>query len=282
MIIRISISLFCLLSPTFCFGQEKFPDPSPPQSIKQNFGLSTIEISYSRPSARTRKMIGNIEPYDSIWRTGANAPSLITFGSSVNILGNTILPGTYALYTIPSKKRWTVIINKGVKNWGSDHYQKEEDVCRFFIKSESTSTYIETMRFQFENVKPESCLLEITWENWQLAIPITTDVKNTLRAEIEATIKNGTPTYWYAAQFYFEYDANPQKALDMINLAIKTGEERGMKPYWYYHYKARILKQLNRNTDAKEAAQISSRIAIEHGNRNNYVKLNQELINSLK
>lgn len=279
---RVFVSILFLLTVTFCVGQEKFPDPSPFQSIKQNFGLSSIEISYSRPSAKSRKMIGNIEPYDSIWRTGANAASLITFGGTVNISGNTILPGTYALYTIPGKNKWTVIVNKGVQNWGSDHYRKEEDVCRFFIKPKSTSNYVETLRFQFENLKSESCELEIAWENWQLLIPIATNIKDTLRAEIEESIKNGTPTYWYAAQFYFEYDANPHKALDMINLAITTGEERGMKPYWYYHYKARILKQLKRNPEAKQAAQVSSRLAIEHGNRNNYIKLNQELINSLK
>lgn len=278
---RIFVSVLLLSTTTFCLSQEKFPDPSPLQSIKQNFGLSSIEISYSRPSAKSRKMIGNIEPYDSVWRTGANAASLITFGGSVNILGNTILPGTYALYTIPGKEKWIVIINKGVKNWGSDHYRKEDDVCRFVIKPESISNYVETLRIQFENVKAESCALEIAWENWQLAIPITTNIKDTLRAEIEESIKNRTPTYWYAAQFYFEYDANPLKALDMINLAISTGEEKGMKPYWYYHYKARILKQLKRNSEAKEAAQVSSRLAIEHGNRNNYIKLNQELINSL-
>jgi hypothetical protein len=117
----LSLFLLSLLPSATLLSQVAFPDPSPTQTIRQNFGMSAIEITYSRPGMKGRKMVGYTEPYDSVWRTGANAPTRIRFMSPVEIKGNKIDSGTYVLYTIPTPKDWTVIINKGVTNWGSDN-----------------------------------------------------------------------------------------------------------------------------------------------------------------
>jgi hypothetical protein len=273
-------SILALLSPTECQSQFIFPNPSPKQIIRQDFGLSSIEITYSRPGVKGRRMIGNTEPYDSVWRTGANAPTLITFGSEVSILNKRISAGTYALYTMPSEKEWVVILNKGIKNWGSDGYQKRDDVCRVSVKTMPASIKTETMGFQFENVKSEHCDLVLSWENWSLSIPIEVDIRSVLRKQVEENLAGNDHDYWSAAQFYFEYDSNPKAALDMINAAIKQGER--LKPYWYYHYKARILRSLQRNDEAVEAATLSFTLAKAHGNRNNYLRLNEELIAEIK
>ena len=132
------------------------------------------------------------------------------------------------------------------------------------------------------NVKPESIDLQLSWENWQITVPITTNVKPTLRRQLEASLNSSQPHYWHAAQFYYEYEGNYDKALDMINGAIHTGEAKGLKPYWYYHYKARILKDMGRNKEAIKAAKTSMELAREHGNRNNYLVLNKVLIDSLE
>ena len=263
-------------------AQVIFPDPSPSQTIRQNLGLSSVEISYSRPGVKGRTMIGNVEPYDSVWRTGANAPSKITFRSPVELKGNKVDSGTYVLYTIPRRGDWVVILNRGVKNWGSDNYRPSDDVCRFTVKPEKTGHFTETMAFQFENVKPETCDLVLSWEKWQIRLPIVVRVKEELRKQIESNLASANPIYWFAAQFYYEYDNNPQQALTMIDQAIQAGEKKGMKPYWYYHYKARILKELGQKEAAIQAALVSKQMAKEHGNRNNYLKLNDELIRSLK
>lgn len=62
----------------------------------------------------------------------------------------------------------------------------------------------------------------------------------------------------------------------------ETGEQRELKAYWYYHYKAKILKDLGKKSEAVAAATTSATLAKEHGNRNNYLKLNEELIKSMK
>lgn len=276
------LTLIFLGLATITSAQVNFPDPSPQQYIRQNFGMSSIELTYSRPGVKGRKIIGHNEPYDSVWRTGANAPTKIRFNSPVEIKGNRIDTGTYVLYTIPTPKDWTVIINRGVKNWGSDQYKKTDDVCRFTVTPERKRKSVETLSFQFENVKGETCDLALEWEDWKISIPIIALLRDPLRAQIEANLKSDKPLYWLAAQFYFEYDRDLTKALDAINKAIDANEKGGRKPYWQYFYKARILKELGRKQEAIDMAKLTALHAKEHGNRTNYVQQSEDLIKSLK
>src|SRR5215831_13868709 len=88
------------------------PAPSPPQYVKQNFGLSSIELSYSRPGVKGRKIFGDLVPYGKVWRTGANDATTITFGDDVVIDGKKIPAGKYGLLTIPGEAEWTFILSK--------------------------------------------------------------------------------------------------------------------------------------------------------------------------
>ena len=74
-------------------AQIKTPAPSPPQTIKQDFGLAAIELSYSRPGVKGRKIFGDLVPYGKVWRTGANNATTITFGDDVIIDGTKIPAG---------------------------------------------------------------------------------------------------------------------------------------------------------------------------------------------
>ena len=65
--------------------QLKVPAPSPSTTVKQDFGTSSVELSYSRPGVKGRKIFGDLVPYDKVWRTGANSATTITFGDDVTI-----------------------------------------------------------------------------------------------------------------------------------------------------------------------------------------------------
>lgn len=276
------IFLFSFIS-TASFAQVDFPNPSPSQTIRQNFGMSAIEINYSRPGVKGRKIIGHNEPYGKVWRTGANAPTKIRFYSPVEIKGNELDSGTYVLYTIPNEKGdWTVIFNKGVKNWGSDQYNQSDDAARITVTPERKRKQVETFTIQVDNVKPESCDISVAWEDWMISIPVTTSVKETLRKQVEADLQKATPGYYVAAQFYYEYDNNNAKALEMIDKAIASNEAAGRKPYWQYYYKAKILKDLGKKSDAIEQANLCAKYAKEQGNRTNYVQQSEDLIKSIK
>src|SRR5688572_4252495 len=131
---KIILAATALCTVFFAEAQLKTPQPSPTQTIKQDFGISTVELTYSRPSMKGRKIFGDLVPYNAIWRTGANAATKIKFADEVTIGGQKIKAGDYVLYTIPGETEWEVILNKGLTNWGIDGYKKEDDVARVKVK----------------------------------------------------------------------------------------------------------------------------------------------------
>jgi len=92
--------------------QLRTPAPSSPQYVKQDLGLSSIELSYSRPGIKSRQIFGDLVPYGKIWRTGANNATTITFGDDVMIGGKKVPVGKYGLLTIPGASEWIIIITK--------------------------------------------------------------------------------------------------------------------------------------------------------------------------
>ena len=269
-----------LISVMISTAQVQLPKPSPTQTIKQDFGMSAIELTYSRPGLKGRKIIGEVEPYNKVWRTGANAATRIKFGDPVMIMGHKVDTGTYVIYTIPQKNDdWTFILNRGITNWGVDGYKESEDVFRAKVKPSVLSPKVETFTMQFANLKPESCDLRIMWEDISLTIPITTSIKDKVRMQVEQGLKTDKPPYWAAAQFYFEYDNDNAKALDMVNKAIVQNAKSN--PFYMVYYKAKIQKQMGDKAGARISAAQSLASAKEAKN-DSYVSLNEKLLKELE
>src|SRR3954470_665136 len=141
------------------------PQPSPTAEIKQNFGLSQIELSYSRPGVKGRKIFGDLVPYGKVWRTGANAATTITFGDDVMIGDKKIPAGKYGLLTIPGENEWTVIFTKQTDVTSPAAYKQEQDVVRVSVKPYQLPFSIETFTMGFGDIKSDSCKLELMWDN---------------------------------------------------------------------------------------------------------------------
>ena len=255
------------------------PAPSPTEFIRQDFGLSTIELTYSRPSLKGRNVFGSVVIFDSLWRTGANGATKITFNDPVEILGHQVDSGSYAIYTIPHKNGdWTFIINKGFDNGGVVGYKRSEDVLRENVKSIKTSQKTENFTMQFSNIKPESCDLSLMWDNLIVNVPIKVNIKDKIRAQIETALSSDKKPYWQAAQFYNEYDNNKTKALEMIDNAINKSEK---PPFYMVYYKAKIQKEMGEKQNAMATAKQSLELSKEAGS-SDYVLLNQKLMKELK
>src|SRR6476659_4999337 len=108
----ILFSFFCFALVCADAQTIKTPQPSPTQTLKQDFGISTIDLIYSRPGMKGRKIFGDLVPYGKVWRTGANSATTLQFSDSVTIGGTRIAPGKYGLLSIPDKDQWTVIISQ--------------------------------------------------------------------------------------------------------------------------------------------------------------------------
>ncbi len=261
--------IFCLAAGN---AQIKMPAPSPTQTIKQDFALGTIELTYSRPAMKGRKVFGDLVPFNKLWRTGANGATILKFNDAVEINGKRIDTGSYALYTIPGTEDWEIILNKGIKNWGIDGYKESEDVLKFKVPVEKSKTRLESFTMQFANIMPESCELHIMWEKTAVRIPINATIKSRLKIQIDQALLGEKKPYWQAAQFYQEYERNGNKALEYINKAV----EGNPKAYYMWLYKAKIENDLG----DKKAAMASSKKSLElsrEAKNDDYIKMNLEL-----
>src|SRR5688572_20368458 len=145
------IFLLALASCIFFYSEAQqlnTPQPSPTATIKQNFALSSIEISYSRPGVKGRKVFGDLVPYGKVWRTGANNATTITFGEDVMIGGKKVAAGKYGLLTIPDKKNWTIIISKQLDVTSPTAYKQDQDVVRYEAKTMDLEQPIESFTIQ--------------------------------------------------------------------------------------------------------------------------------------
>ncbi len=266
---------------TFASAQIKMPQASTTQKITQDFGMGSIELTYSRPNVKGRTVLkekSELAPLGSMWRLGANAATKIKFTDKVTIGGTELEAGTYVIYAVPGKDIWDVIFNKGVNNWGTDGYKEAEDVVHVKVKAEKAANFAETFTMQIINVAAETCELHMTWGNVQVAVPISTNIKDRVRAQIEKALAADNiqaNTYNTAANFYYEFDKDYSKALVNITKAVEASKDA----YWMVLLKARIEKALGDKVSAKASAQKCIEMAT--GKNADYVTFANELIKSL-
>jgi tetratricopeptide (TPR) repeat protein len=254
----------------------KTPAPSPTQTIKQDFGISSVELIYSRPSMKGRKVFGDLVPWGKVWRTGANSATRIKFADDVMFGGQTLKAGEYALYTVPNEKEWEIIINKGSANWGTD-YKQEDDVIRVKAKSSKLDDAVESFTMQFANVKPSTAELQIMWDKTSVSVPFSTDVESKVMAQINNAMNKDNRPYFQSAMYYMDNGKDLNQALAWFDKAA----EMNPNAYWIQHQRANALAKLGRKQEAKDAAEKSMKMAKEQKNED-YVRLNEKLIESLK
>jgi hypothetical protein len=273
---RLLLAALCaLVIPAY--AQVNMPAPSPTQTCKQEFALGSIELTYSRPSVKDRKIFGNLVPFNKLWRTGANEATKLVFTQPVQLAAQKLDSGTYALYTIPGINYWEIILNNGIHNWGTEGYSETGDILRVRVVPRRLKEKLETFTIDFSDITTQSCLLNIKWDRTVVSIPITVDSKPSLKAQLDAAFQTANKPYWQAAQFYYEYETNLPKALDYVSKAIETNE----KAYWMWIYKAKIQKDMGDMPAALESSKKSQQYAAEAGN-DDYVQMNKELQKSLK
>lgn len=257
----------------------KMPAPSPLQTIKQEFALSEVSVSYSRPAVKGRKVMGDLVPFNnSVWRTGANQPTKITFGEDVKIAGNNVPKGEYALYTIPAKNEWTIILSKNTALWGSTGYKESDDLIRFKAKPETLPSNVESFTIMFNNVKPQSMDVELMWENTAVAFTVNAEIDSRIVKQIETAMAPGDRRpYFESASYYFESGKDMKQALEWANKAVEQNPER----YWVEHLKAKIQMKMGDKKGAIESATRSIANAKTQKNPD-YVALNEKLIAEAK
>ena len=236
----------------FAAGAQELPQPSPSTHLEQRVGLTDITLDYSRPSVNGRVIFGDLVPFGSHWRAGANQNTKVTFSKPVTIAGTQVAAGTYSLSMIPNKGAWTVILNTKTDMWGVDGYSQEDDVLRTEVTPQSIPS-VETMRLSLENISVSKAEIVLDWSDVRIALPVELNTMELAMANIEAAIA-AEPDNWRvyrnAANFYNQNNIELAKALEFMETVIELNPDN-----WYnYYLYAQVLAKNDRKKEAKKAA----------------------------
>ena len=265
-----------------CFtveAQMPTPQSSPKSKLVQQVGLTEVTIEYSRPSARGRKIFGELAPFASHWRTGANQNTLLSFSDDVLISGKPLHAGTYALYSMPEKESWTLYFYEDTTNWGLPSPWDEEKIALSQKASVIKISHVESFAISLEELSLTSAFLRLSWENTAVQLPIEFPTAIQMEAEIDKMLA-GEPSandLYSAAVYYLGQKKDLMKAKDWITRAVEMRSDA----FWFYRQKSLIHEALDEMQFAIESAKISMRLAQKSGN-DRYVELNKKQLAAWK
>ena len=159
-----------------CYNPNAKGDTSK-RSIKSaaigKIGEANITINYHSPGVRGRTIWGGLVPYNDVWVSGAHNATNIEINKDFIVAGTSISKGKYAIFTIPGKDEWTIIINKNWNQHLTDDYLEKEDIVRIKVKPELLNENIERLQYYIEEKKDNKGVIAIAWEKVKLRFEVT-------------------------------------------------------------------------------------------------------------
>lgn len=236
---------FALATPSLAIAQAgpETPAASPAAEVHQRVGLTDVAITYSSPGVKGRKIFGGLVPYGEVWRTGANKATKISFSRDVKFGGKAVPKGDYSVFTIPTAKQWTVILNRETELWGSSNYDKKKDAARVTVKPARSSAR-ERLTFLFSDTTDDATRLDLEWADQRVSIPIQVDTHAQVLANIESAVNGAPLPHLRSAQYLLEH-GDTKKALEYIDTSIRI--EATWRNEWV---KAQILEKMGKKKEA--------------------------------
>jgi hypothetical protein len=152
---------------------NQHPVLSPAEQTSVTLNGKDITVYYCAPSARGRKVMGELVPYGKVWRSGANTSTTLKTDTDLMIGRQRVPAGTYTIYTLPSATVWKLIINKQVGQWGTV-YNQPQDLARITMeKGPTPSSPVETFKIYFDHTNGNKTQLHLAWENTDVYVPVT-------------------------------------------------------------------------------------------------------------
>ena len=154
--------IFCLAALHTNAQQDKAKRPSPAATTTQTVGATTININYSQPSIKGRKIGEDLEPIENkIWRAGANEATTFEFDKDVIIEGKPVPKGKYSFFILVNGEAWTLIFNKTWKQWGAFQYKEADDALRVSVRDNEVETFSEQLTYKID----KDGTVHILWGN---------------------------------------------------------------------------------------------------------------------
>ncbi|WP_422080497.1 DUF2911 domain-containing protein [Ulvibacterium sp.] len=254
-------------------AQVNTPAPSPFSRLEQKVGLTDVAVEYSRPSMRGRTIFGDLVPYDKLWRTGANAYTLVSFGDDVKIAGNAVKAGTYSIFTKPGKESWEVFFYTDTQGGGTPrNWDDSKVVAKVTVPVIPLPMAVETFTITLDDLKTNSANLGLLWEKTYVGVPIEVPTDAAVTKSIERALNGPSAGDYYAsAVYYLMEDKDINQAKEWMDKAMSMTEEPA---FWQLRQQSLILAKAGDKKGAIATAKKSLEKA-EEANNADYVKMNK-------
>jgi len=243
----LSLLILALLA-TPARADVKLPQASGAASITRSIGITDVRIDYHSPGVKKRKIFGALVPFGEVWRLGANDATTIHFSTPATMAGKELPAGSYALFAIPGKETWTLIVNSDWQQWGAYFYKPENDIFRVEVPARR-GDHVEWMRFDLEPVNPTTLRATFAWDQTRWGVDITVDVNRLVWAELDSAMAAEGPDSWeayhQAARFSLDTNERNEESLIWIDRSMALKES-----FWNYELKARLLHRAGRTEEA--------------------------------
>jgi hypothetical protein len=257
-------------------AQIETPPPSPSAKLEQKVGLTDVTLEYSRPSMRGRTIFGDLVPYGTLWRLGANANTKITFSTDVIIGDYNLKGGEYAVYATPNETSWNLVFYNDTSNWGTpEQWDDSKVVAMVNAEVYTMPMKIETFTMTFDDLSSSSATLGMLWENVYVGVKIAVPTDNIVLANIN-DVMNGTPTgndFYAAAVYYLQEGKDIKQARTWMDKAISMAGDK--VAFWQLRQQSLIYAKAG-DTEAAIAAAKKSLAAAETAGNADYVKMNKD------
>lgn len=267
----------------FAGAQINTPIPSPAGSVSSTVGLTEIKIDYFRPGVKGRQVFGTgdqyLEQFGNVWRTGANAGSIISFSTDLKVGGQDLKAGEYQIVSLPGKDEWQVMFLTEMIGGNMSNYNEDIVAAKVTVKPSQPMSTVERLTFQIANISEDNTTADIqfSWENVMLNIPVSVDFDAVVMKDIAAKTQVNPANYIQAANYYYAAGKDLNQALEWVNAYLAVGNNSAQ--FWNIHLKAQILAKLGKKKEAIATAEESMNKAKnwEAGDFG-YVKRNEALI----
>lgn len=213
----------------------ELPRTSPKASVSYTIGFTKVEVNYGAPAVKGRNIFGNIVPYDTIWRAGANENTTVSFSTDVNVEGQMLKAGTYSLFFIPGETEWTVIFNKQSDQWGAYKYDENEDAIRFEVEPKTNEGLQERLTYSIHDLKHDMGYIKMAWDKVRVFMRFKVEVDEQAMANVMTALENNPlEAHWIiysqGAEYLHDHESNPSRALEWI----KKATELRQHPWAWY------------------------------------------------
>lgn len=256
----LSLGLLFAARPVAAVVSEiELPRESPVGRLSQQVGLTEISVEYGSPAVRGRKVWGTVVPYDQLWSMGSYQATKVRFSRPVVIGDRPVAAGTYALFAIPAKGAWTMVLNKNADQPGSGRdYRAADDVARVQVKPRSVPHH-EHLAFSIPEFSDDGATLELSWDNLAVSIPIRVDTTKEVLDNISA-LDNTWRAYANAARYMLETKKDYDAGLRYVDQSL------ALKQDWYNAWiKALLLAAKGNYKEARAAAEQALQLGQKAG-----------------